>query len=423
MTRRQWLALTAGASLASCGKRGQTVIYKPDQADIPNPERGFYTQIAAENPGDLSRPRANGLALVLLTLDLKHYRSRGLDDAKLSVLDEAMHHIRTSGAKAIFRAAYGFTDDDYRVDPADLGLIRQHIAEISGVLANHAPWVFSVQAGMLGPWGEWHGSTHGNPPSPESRAAVLTAWCEALPPSVFVQIRRPMFLRDLRADTTRVGFHNDALLAMPDDMGTYAEPGWDRRRELDWCFDHLGRVPFGGESVPASEGTAPATVLDELALLRATYLNIGYHQGTLDKWKRSSVESGTLFNAVRRRLGYRIAPLRFEHGGDSATLVIRNDGFAAPLKPRRMSTAWIDRKTLKVVAETPFTPIDCTSWTPDAGEISLQLRFPENAGPNAAPAVRFADGADDLCRDGRHAIRLASRAIPFDEAAGWNTLA
>lgn len=422
MTRRQWLALTAGSSLASCAGRGKTIFFARDQVEIANPERGFYTQIAAENPGAIRQMRKNGLTLVLLTLDLRHYRSRTLDDAKLSVLDEALRIVRDSGAKAIFRAAYGFTDADYRADPADLGLIRQHIAGISGVLAKHAPWVFSVQAGMLGPWGEWHGSTHGDPPTPESRAAVLSAWCDGLPSSVFVQIRRPMFLRDLKACTDRVGFHNDALLALPDDMGTYAESGWDRRRELAWCAEHLSRVPFGGETVPASEGTPPATVLEELSLLRATYLNIGYHARTLDAWKRSSVEGGSLFDLVRNRLGHRIAPVRLESDGRSTTLVLRNDGFAPPLSPRLLSTAWIDKASRKVVGETEPSTVDCTQWKPESGEIRVALELPPNGSRTASLSVRFADVSEPLRSDGRHALRLASAEIAFDSENGWNLL-
>ena len=303
MTRREWIALAGLATLPGCEKRSVVREFPPSNEAHGNPERGFYVQRAAEDPGDLTDLRAGGITLVLLTLDLKLYRSRPLDDAKLSVLDEALHLIREAGLKVIFRAAYGFTDADYRVDPADLALISGHIAAISKVLTAHAPWIFAVQAGMLGPWGEWHGSTHGDPPSLKARLAVANAWINRLPAKIFLQVRRPMFLRDMSLDLKRCGSHNDALLANPDDMGTYAEPGWDRVRELQWCFESLKSVPFGGETVPDSETTQPPQVLDELQSLHTTYLNSGYHGGTLAKWKQSEMTSGNLHDIGTRRLG------------------------------------------------------------------------------------------------------------------------
>lgn len=421
MRRREWLALTGCAALAGCGKREILRVYRPDMEDHGNPERGFYVQREAEDPGDLSGLRGRGISLVLLTLDLKHYRNRPLDDAKLSVLDEAMRRFRGTGLKVIFRAAYGFTDADYRVDPKDLALIRAHITAISKALAPHAPWVFAVQAGMLGPWGEWHGSNHGDPPSLEARQAVFQTWSERLPSSIFLQVRRPMFLRDMKADLDRAGCHNDALLAMPDDMGTYAEPGWDRARELAWAAEKLKSVPFGGETVPDSESTPPGQVLDELGKLHATYLNSGYHEGTLAKWKQSLTESGNLLDVVKRRLGYRLDPVRMKLDGSKGSLVLSNSGFAAPQRPRRVSFAWFDPAAKQVAGEPLTETRDLRAWLPDAGEIELPFNLPPKpAGRTLVPAVRLADDSDELAEDGRHAIRLAG--LRFEEASGWNLL-
>lgn len=419
MTRREWMAISGLACLAACGKQGFVRSYGPSTEEHGNPERGFYVQCAAEDTGGLTDLRSQGVSLVLLTLDLKHYRNRGLDEAKLSVLDEAMHRIREAGLKVIFRAAYGFTDADYRVDPADLALIRGHIAAISKALVTHAPWVFAVQAGMLGPWGEWHGSVHGNPPSLDARLAVVRTWLENLPEKILIQVRRPAFLRDMAVDLKRCGFHNDALLAMPNDMGTYAEPGWDRARELKWCETSLKGVPFGGETVPDSEATPPAQVLGELETLHATFLNSGYHNGTLAKWKRSEMDDGNLYDIVKRRLGYRLALLRVE----SDRLFLHNAGFGAPLNPRRVSSAWYDTTALKIVGVPVTKTRDPRGWLPESGGIEVPFVLPPKpSGSALVPAVRLADDSSQLENDGRHAIRLAGAGLRFDEKGGWNLL-
>lgn len=423
MTRREWLSLAGCAALAGCGKRETLRDYRSSLGNLRNPERGFHVQLASENMVDLSDLRGRDISLVLLTLDLKHYRNRQLDDAKLSVLDEAMRAIRHAGLKVIFRAAYGFTDADYRVDPKDLALIRGHIAAISKTLAPHAPWVFAVQAGMLGPWGEWHGSNHGEIPSLDSRLAVLQSWSEHLPKTIFLQVRRPMFLRDMKADLDRVGCHNDALLAMPDDMGTYVEPGWDRTRELAWAAEKLKSVPFGGETVPDSEATAPEQVISELRQLHATYLNSGYHEGTLSKWKQSATDDGNLCDVVNRRLGYRLHPVRMRMSSSDGSLFLTNSGFAPPHRPRRISFTWYDPVAGKPACDPLTETRDLRSWLPDVPEIELPFRMPPRpAGRVLVPAVRFADDSDELENDGRHAIRLAAAGMNFDEAAGWNLL-
>lgn len=421
MTRREWLALGGMAMLGGCRSRAVTVHFQPSDEIFANPERGFYVQRAAEDIGDLTDLRKQGISLLLLTLDLKNYRNRSLDDAKLSVLDEAMQVVRGAGMKVIFRAAYGFTDADYRVDPAELALIRRHISAISKTLTRHAPSVFAVQAGMLGPWGEWHGSTHGDPPSLGARKAVLETWLERLPAKIFLQVRRPMFLRDMSADLKRCGFHNDALLALPDDMGTYAEAGWDRQRELDWCAAHLGAVPFGGETVPGSEATPPAMVMDELMKLRTTYLNSGYHSGTLSKWEQSAMPAGSLLDIIKRRLGYRLVASHLEMESQQVKLHFRNEGFSPPLTPRRVSFAWYDTEHRKAVGEI-ITRLQATDgWRPENGAIVLSSQLPARPSDgDFVPALRLADDSAALADDGRHCIRLAGGAVDYDEAGGWN---
>jgi hypothetical protein len=290
------------------------------------------------------------------------------------------------------------------------------------VLARHAPWVFAVQAGMLGPWGEWHGSNHGVTPSLEARRAVMEGWLAGLPAQVFLQIRRPMFLRDagMDADFRRIGWHNDALLANPDDMGTYAENGWDRWRELSWCAENLGGVPFGGETVPASESTPPDQVLRELAMLHASYLNINYHGGTLDRWRREITTEGSLFQTVERRLGYRIIArsLNLTGDGSSGEIILQNTGFARPPGARRVELGLAGSGTGGTISDTVTLDADANSW--HAGKtIRLPFRFPTPIRGRWL-AARIADAAPELAEDGRYAIRIMSKRLRFDEISGWN---
>lgn len=411
MNRRQWLAAATGAAMAGCRKEIAVREFKELPGDVLNPERGFYFQRAAENPGDLTTIRKDSASLLLLTLDLRHYRDRPLEEAKLERLDFALKSVREAGLKVIFRAAYGFTGEDYRVDPIDLGLVRKHIARMSSVLTRHAPVVWTVQAGMLGPWGEWHNSNHGNPPSLEARRAVVEGWLEGLPSQIPLQVRRAMFVRDLfPTPQARTGWHNDALLANPDDMGTYAEPGWDRARELEWSHQQNLKTPFGGETVPDSEATGAEQVMRELELLQISYLNRGYHSGTLARWERDGI-----FGEVERCLGHRWV-LR-KAGPTGVTL--ENTGFAPLYTSRKLEAAWIDPISLKATSAVTATEVDLKGATD-----RLEIPFKLPAAPaGSVLALRLPDPTPNLRDDGRYALHLASEGVRFDEARGWNVLA
>ena len=103
---------------------------------VPNPERGYYAQRRSDRMERLEPLRAQGISLLLVTFDLREFRERDLMADKLAELRAALGVARAQGFKVIFRAAYGFTGRDYRVDPHDLDLITRHIRQIGAVLAD-----------------------------------------------------------------------------------------------------------------------------------------------------------------------------------------------------------------------------------------------------------------------------------------------
>jgi hypothetical protein len=397
--------------------------------------------------GRLDDLRGRGITLVLVEVDLKAFKERDLTPEKLDEVRAAFAAARRYGLQLIVRAAYGFTGRDYRADPKDLGRILGHIRQLGSVFRDELDVLCTVQAGFLGPWGEWHGSNWGDPPSLEARRAVLSGLLDAVPEPIPVQVRRPMFIRDVfagepggtelteataygRSRLGRVGWHDDALLSLPSDMGTYAQPGWDRERELHWCNNHGRFTPFGGETVPSSARTPFAQVVRELERLHACYLNSAYHRGTLEAWRKSEYRGLTGLEYVERRLGHRLVADRLTYtpsvapGGTlKVELDVHNAGFAAPHLPREVAFVLgrTDR-TLRVVLADP----DPRRWGPEDGTITLRasLTIPADA-PRGRwrLALHLADPSPRLRDDGRYAIRLANEGVRFEEGSGWNVLA
>lgn len=420
--------------------------FQQSDSNPANPERGFYAPRTTSSMTALGHLRAQGISLVLVEMDLRAFKNCDLPPEKLDELRAAFAAARRAGLKVIFRAAYGFTDHDYRADPASLPRILGHVRQIGVVLTENADSLFAVQAGFLGPWGEWHDSNFGDPPRLAARRAVLFTLLDSVPAPIPIQVRRPMFIRDIFAaepggfdfiDATnrlsklsRVGWHDDAFLALPDDMGTYAQPAWDRERELRWCDSHGRFTPFGGETVGPSSATPIPQAVREMELLHLSYLNIAYHPKTLHRWRESQFRGEDAFDYIQHRLGYRLvaqklsytteapgSPLRFE-------LTLTNMGFASPQLPRVVSVALIHHGQ---IARWVLPNVDPRQWGPWAGNIIVrgEVPLPEPLVDHdtAALALQLADPSPRLSRDGRFSIRLANIDVPFLEDEGWNILA
>ena len=171
----------------------------------------------------------------------------------------------------------------------------------------------------------------------------------------------PAELRDLltRSLKTRIGHHNDCLLSSPTDVGTYEPDHYlddtnrtirrevvlendrrisTRRDSLEARYLRLDTqfVPVGGETcavykplqacatqgpygvrfgegtnwegqivnpsqTPLSDTIQKASLMERLALLHVSYLNLDYHEGSIALWE----EEGC-FDELSRRLGYRL---------------------------------------------------------------------------------------------------------------------
>jgi hypothetical protein len=438
------LTLAVQASTGATTER----LFQASETKSANPERGFYSPQMTGRMTGLEQLRERGVSLVLVEMDLGAFKERELTQEKLDELRAAFAAARGGGLKVIFRAAYGFTDRDYRADPKDLPRMLGHIRQIGVVLTENADTLFAVQAGFLGPWGEWHGSNWGDPPSLDVRRTVLFALLDAVPAPIAIQVRRPMFIRDIFATEpggfeateaaafggsrlSRVGWHDDAYLALPDDMGTYVEPAWDRERELRWCDHHNRYVPFGGETLGPSVATPIEEVVREMEMLHLCYLNIAYHPKTLQHWRESQFRGEDAFGYIERRIGYRLVARKLRYSTEaraggrlSFELTLTNAGFASPQLPRVVTIGLMHGGRIERLA---LDKVDPRRWGPWSGDIMVrgEMPIPKNVIDNemAKLAIQLADPSPRLRGDGRFAIRLANEGVPFLAEEGWNILA
>jgi len=429
------------------GVQAQSLVradFSETQAEINNPERGFYraahTSLASLEAHEVADAYAAGYRLIYVRIDLEAWRESDLPAAFIDRLSAGFATARQGGVKLILRATYNYPQGETgyeRARDASLPRVKGHLAQLKPLLQANADVIAFVQAGFVGAWGEWHTSSNGLT-TPENRTAVRDALLDAVPDTRFVQFRYPPYIREWTPNLPplqtalsgayRIGFHNDCFLASATDVGTYSEDADIRAGERAYN-DALGDLaPFGGETCNPADDPAPAPrtacadILAEGARYNLTYLNDSYYRRLFhDTWTRQGC-----MDDVRRRMGYRLSLLSASHPSVAVhgavmplSVMVRNSGWARLYNPRDIEIVLRDRTT-GLVRRIAAHGGDPRQWLPDTDTpVALTISLPADM-PAGTYEVLLAlpDPDARLRHDPRFAIRLAN-ADHADKGQGW----
>lgn len=416
-------------------------------AEIPNPERGFYrwawTDLDQFSKSDGADAYKNGIRLVYAMVRLDGYKSSALPASLLSRLRTAFSNARQSGVKVIPRFVYNYpaSETEYRdVTDASLSRVLAHIAQLKPVLQENSDVIAYLQAGFIGAWGEWHTSSNGLTSS-TNRTTIRDALLDAMPKDQFVQFRYPPHLMAWFASApgessalngsaaSRSGVHNDCFLASATDVGTYSDNASTRTEQRNYTIALSKVSPFGGETCdPADEAdaqprTSCAAILGEGKQFSLTYLNSEYYTEAFhSRWKKDGC-----YAEVQRSMGYRLEFLSTEHAATAAAgsawpirIAVRNVGWARPYKPRQLSVFLKHRVSGNVLKLA--TSVDPRTWT--AGNTfahDMSVGIPATAQPGEYDIyLALPDGAAQVNGDPRFAVRPANADNAGNRQA-WNT--
>ena len=388
----------------------QTVRYQPDPSDLPNPERGWYSE---PPPGQEATAAAAGRTLVMRYVRLDRYLRSALPESFLDALGRELAEVRGSGVKLILRFAYNRSAGP----DAPLPIVLEHIRQLGPVLHRCADVIAVVQAGFIGHWGEWHHSTHELLLRVHRRRIVL-ALLDAVPACRGVAIRAPYWIRDVyptgvTAETayggtpvSRVGQHDDCFLSGPQ----YSAVG-------EAYVAAVSRYTAMGGETCSSGGLAPFNgcrgALEALARYHVDYLNAEYYRPLVDRWR----EEGCHLE-ISKRLGYRFAvdaftaPSRLRPGERlETTLRIVNEGFGKLYNPRPMQLVLmpLDGSEERAVG----LAADARAALPEPGAtatVGLDAALPEDL-PRGRYDVylELPDASPHLARDPAYSVRFANR--------------
>ncbi len=409
---------------------GRTAYYSATGSEILNPERGFHKWIDLEFGTDFTDVRERGMTLGLASVSLASYRYSSLSSSFLARLERGFNGVRDSGIKVILRFKYsdGFGDPD-----ASKSRILGHIAQLKPLLQKHADVISVMQAGFIGAWGEWHGSTN-DLDNPEDQGDVLAALLDALPSSRMIQVRTPTMKQNIYGTSplssseawsgsgrARVAHHNDALLGSTTDQGTYTYPV---EVQKEYVAQEGRFLCVGGE---CNTWRPPYTDADnaiaELRRLHYSFLSSSYLRQVLDGWKAAGK-----YDDISRDLGYRIVLLKatwpdaVQPGQEFAlTLRFQNLGYAAPHNARPFYVVLEGGPGGRVEARIP--DLDWRRFAPgQIVEKTLRLRTSSGLAPGTYRlALWLPDAASTLRNRPDYAALLATSGIR-DPAAGLNRL-
>jgi hypothetical protein len=418
--------------------------YEQSNEIFPNPERGFMHlySVASEGPGlnlvQLKALRAQNVTLIQRMYYFEKFKDQSLSDTELLLIQNDMLKVRDAGIKCILCFAYSGLDDVYNTkngEDAPYTTIELHLNQLKSIFEENEDVIAFVQAGFIGPWGEWHSSTNGLE-TIYYKTKVLEKMLSVIPFGIMVQVRTPKYKQEI-FDTTlpigpeiaysddyraRVGHYNDCFMASADDYGTYSNIEADK----DFISKEALFVPTGGETcppVPTDYPTGCSVAESTMRLLRWTYLNLDWYKPTLDAWRSSGC-----FDDFQRELGYRLALLSGSFprqvGKDQEfrlSLKITNKGYA-PLYNYKNTSMVIKNKATGEFLEFPLQ-VDMRDCKP-LGTLSIDESVKLNGIPQGSYSLylKISDRSENLKGRSEYSIRLANANSWSEENGGMNNL-
>ncbi len=424
----------ADAVEAMIPSRGEiiTIDYTEDAGRFANPERGWYRSYFTDDLWGFAQLHEQGISVVQLKADLGQFLDSPVSEKKIDEIRSAFRSARKYGTMVIFRAAYDFTGKN-SPEPADMDIIETHIRQMGHIFDEFESILWFVQAGFLGPWGEWHSSRFGDIPSPESRERVIRSLLDAVPESRAIQVRRPVFIRDLieggmdESSVERIGYHNDAFVSSDNDCGTYSDPGHDRMAELEWAGEKTRHAPFAGETVMSGSLSDPQNAVSELDKLNALSLNIDYHPDVISKWKNTMYLEHNTFKYISDNLGYRFVIVRarlntvlMPEDTMKIDMYIQNNGFGNLINKREVEFILRNGKSEYVFTSSE----DPRMWEKERGTIRvvMEIKIPAEARPGKwSLYISLPGTSQEVSKDPAYSVRFANKNI-WDSRTGHNLL-
>ena len=415
--------------------------------------------------------------LTQLYFYLTSYMGTSIPDAAFQNMQKVFDNVKKSGYKVILIFAYRY---DETCAFETYGDIKRHLSQLKPFLLKNESLIFSVQAGFLGLWGEWHATGLDN--SPYHKKVVIRDLLNAIPPGRKLQVRETQYKADAAGyikrtaggpieyypltneEYNRIGFQNAYLVL---EQGPYAQ--WDYRwPDDDYFFVKKeclatvvdGEMPYDGAGAYNFNDIAHGTLGGWKAIERmrehaySSFSVVHNFKVNISAWKHQLVTPDMFYSHdlaisedyfldqhariiprpayeyIRDHLGYRFEMKEahipvYVNRGDSATFTIdlKNFGFAPLINKRPVYLVLIDEQG----NVTEFrTTVDPRQWMPvqSRSDASQTIKHTERVTEALSPGIYkvglwLPDEDPELRYNNEYAIQFANGNIEYwKDAAG-----
>ncbi|MDF3335697.1 DUF4874 domain-containing protein [Lacticaseibacillus rhamnosus] len=154
--------------------------------------------------------------LVQVYFYLTGYLHADIDRDGFRHMEQFLENLKRHKMKALLRVAYIW--DDAHPDaqtPSETRMLR-HIDQLSRIFSDYQDVIHVVQAGLIGPWGEWSNRSR----EKLNETLILKSLMQSVPPSLTIQVRYlNIYTRNVSVNEStalsRIGFHDDFLIGHP----------------------------------------------------------------------------------------------------------------------------------------------------------------------------------------------------------------
>jgi len=268
------LSLLLLITLSSCNENNIkniefTGIYADEQhgkEGLYNPDRGFRLETAVDVIEDQDQPvqklitqaekyKSDSVSLVQSYFYLTYTVGKDLTEENFAVMQAYFDQLEKMGMKAVLRFAY---EKDFMGRAAIGPTLEQaltHLDQLKPFLEKNKHLILVVQAGVIGAWGEWHGSVHNLHKSDDSKRAILKKIMEVVPNDKMVQVRVPTYKNLLKDEPdlyNRISFHDDFIVIKPEPWDADMHEGTPVFNQIVKESPYLvvdGELPWGFWSV------------------------------------------------------------------------------------------------------------------------------------------------------------------------------
>lgn len=350
-------------------------------AELDNPDRGFYYihGFLIEDEMDWEKALADSYAwdretrLSLVECNLQRYSGGEISQKGLDNMAGLFGGLRALGKHYIVRFVYDWDGKNMEVEPTTLAVVKRHMEQISGLVGQNKDQIFTLQGLFVGNWGEMNGTRYAGKDNWRALARQLVSVTDG---DVYLAVRMPFQWRcvtgypDLAAIpageagfAARLGLFNDGMMGSESDLGTYGNTPrsegayddiWRREDELAFQEELCKYAPNGGEVVYDTPYNDFPQALENMRIMRISYLNRDYDNNVFLKWQAHRVTGEGIWDGMDgltymdRHMGYRftIRNARLSHHFWRNTVRVRvelqNVGFAPAYHSMKAQLVLVD---------------------------------------------------------------------------------